>query len=165
MKKDVLRVSILGILTVIWICKPIPYETLSYHVYQREESVSKVLVVNQGGGRGADSNNFVPMNPVSTGSSQGSGQGQGSGQSFNPNPRIPYSLGGEGGSSGGGNFDDNNVPPKSEWETDPNYWSNYQYKSEDWKKKKQEKFETCLVPEGIQDKAGIDELPDSSSFV
>jgi hypothetical protein len=48
---------------------------------------------------------------------------RGSGQSFNPKPRLPYvSLnGGSGGSSAGGSFDDNSVPPKSEWKTDLNY--------------------------------------------
>ena len=105
------------------------------------------------------------MDPISTGSSQGSGQG--SSQSFNPKPRLPYSLGGEGGgsggSSGGGSFDDNNVPPKSEWETDPNYWSNYQYNPDEWKKKKQEELGTCLVPEGIQNKGGIIEYSLSTS--
>jgi hypothetical protein len=73
-----------------------------------------------------------------------------------------------GGSDGGGvgssssNFDNKDIPPKSKWETDPNYWDNYQYDPSQWKKKKSE---TCPIPEEIQNKAGIDELPDSSHFI
>ena len=153
MKKDIF---VIILVSIIWICKPIPYETLAYRIHQREETVSKGLAVASGGGQGENSNSFIPMDPISRGSSQGSGQG------FNPKPRLPYSLGGEGGGSGGGSFDDNNVPPKSEWETDPNYWDNYQYDPSEWKKKKQNEPETCLIP---QNKAGIDELPNSLEYL
>ena len=84
--KNSTRIFILSLFTVIWICKPIPWETLAYRIHQREETVSKVLALGRAGGQGADSNNFVPMDPISRGS------GQGSSQSFNPKPRLPYSL-------------------------------------------------------------------------
>ena len=57
--KDSIRICILGVFSAIWICKPIPYETLAYRIHQREETVSKVLAVGRAGGQGADSNNFV----------------------------------------------------------------------------------------------------------
>lgn len=40
---------LLSIFSAIWICKPIPYETLSYPIQKREETISKVLTVNPGG--------------------------------------------------------------------------------------------------------------------
>jgi len=83
---------------------------------------------------------------------------RGSGQSFNPKPRLPYV-------SSGGSFDDTSVPPKSEWKTDPNYWSNYQSNPDEWKKKKQKELETCSIPKGIQNKGGRNELSDSSRFI
>jgi hypothetical protein len=57
--KDSIKVCILGVFSVIWICKPILYETMAYRIHQREETVSKVLPVGRAGGQGADSNNFV----------------------------------------------------------------------------------------------------------
>jgi hypothetical protein len=57
--KDSRRIRILGVFSVIWICKPIPYETVSYYINKREETVLKVLAVGRAGGQGADSNNFV----------------------------------------------------------------------------------------------------------
>jgi hypothetical protein len=56
--KDSRRICILGVFSVIWICKPIPYETVSY-INKSEETVLKVLAVGRAGGQGSDSNNFV----------------------------------------------------------------------------------------------------------
>jgi len=57
--KNGTRIFILSIFIAIWICKPIPYETLAYRIHQREEILSKVLAVAQGGGQGENSNSFV----------------------------------------------------------------------------------------------------------
>ena len=57
--KNEIRIFILSIFSTIWICKPIPYETLAYHIHQREETFSKVLAVAPGGGQGEKSNSFV----------------------------------------------------------------------------------------------------------
>jgi len=137
--KNFIKNLLLGVVGVIWICKPVPYETLSYHIHQRENNVSKVFIVERGGGKGTDSSScFVPF-------------GTSSSQSCNPDPRFPDSLGGEGegggsgGSSGGDSPDNSKVPPKTEWKKDPDWWEGYQ--SDPEKKKKQEELQTCLVPE------------------
>ncbi len=43
---------LLSIFIAIWICKPIPYETLSYPIDKPEETLSKVLAVHPGGSQG-----------------------------------------------------------------------------------------------------------------
>ena len=48
---------LLSIFNTIWICKLIPYETLSYPIYKKEETISKVLAVNPGGSQGKLLNN------------------------------------------------------------------------------------------------------------
>ena len=68
---------------------------MAYRIHQREETFSKVLAVAPDRGQGEKSNSFIPMDPISRGSSQHSGQS--SSQGFNPKPRLPHSLGGEGG--------------------------------------------------------------------
>ena len=59
-----------------------------------------------------------------------------------------------GGLPGGGSFDDdlnnNNVPQKSEWESDPNYWDNYKYDPNLFKNKKNNK--KCQLEEKVQEK-------------
>ena len=53
---------------------------------------------------------------------------------YNPKPRFPWGIGsspGGNGGSAGGSFDDNKIPPKSEWERDPNCWDNYQNENQD----------------------------------
>ena len=54
--KNGTRIFILSIFSLVWICKPIPYETLAYRIHQREETVSKGLAVASGGGQGENSN-------------------------------------------------------------------------------------------------------------
>ena len=51
-----------------------------------------------------------------------------------PKPRFPWGVGsapGGNGGSAGGSFDYNKIPPKSEWETDPNCWDNYQNEAQE----------------------------------
>lgn len=48
---------LLSIFSAIWICKPIPYETLSYFIYKDQETISKVLVVDPGENQGEILNN------------------------------------------------------------------------------------------------------------
>jgi hypothetical protein len=57
-------IFILIIFSAILVSKPISYETLAYHINQREETVLKVLVLTPGGGQGENSieTNFVPPN-------------------------------------------------------------------------------------------------------
>ena len=53
------------------------------------------------------------------------------------------------------------VPPKEVWETDPDYWKDYKYHEGDSKKKKKVEEEVCSISDPLQNKAGIEELPDS----
>lgn len=48
---------LLSIFSAIWICKPIPYETLSYPIYKGEETIWKVLAVDPGESQGEILNN------------------------------------------------------------------------------------------------------------
>ena len=110
---------------------------------------------------------FISQNPKFGTTTTGSGLSQSS--SSNPKPQFPAVKGNSpgGGSAGGGSFDDDfdekNVPRKSEWETNPDYWNNYQYDPSEWKKKKSE--DQCPIPEEIQNKADIDELPNSLDYI
>lgn len=130
--KDSTRILILSVFSIIWICKPIPYETVSHRQYvrhQHQKTVNKVLDIPYSGGRESTSNSFVPQYRGDPGDRQGSGQE--SSQGFNAKPRLPFGPAGDNGSGGssggGGSFDDNNVPRKSQWETNPDYWNNYKY--------------------------------------
>ena len=59
--KDSTRILILSVFSIIWICKPIPYETVSYRQYvlhQHQKTVNKVLEIPYSGGRESTSNSF-----------------------------------------------------------------------------------------------------------
>ena len=60
---------------------------------------------------------------------------------------------GSGGSGGGGSFDDNNILPKSEWETNPKYWDSYKYDPNLFKNTKKE--EECELEQKIEEKFNI----------
>ena len=74
------------------------------------------------------------------------------------------------GSSGayGGNGDypwAADLPPEQEQQLDPDFWTDYKYNPNDFKKKKKKdnpEEQTC-TPEQLRKKAGISELPESSS--
>ena len=158
--KDLKRIIILSVFSIIWICKPIPYETLSYRQYvrhQHQKTVNKVLEIPRSGGRESTSNSFIPPQyRGDPGPVRGSGQESSQGVCSNPKPRLPLGAAGDGGSGGGGgsgSFDDNNVPPKSEWETNPKYWYNYKYDPDLFKDKK--KNEECELEQKVEEKFNL----------
>ena len=59
--------------------------------------------------------------------------------------------------------EDNLIPPEERWKYDPDYWTDYKYNRDDFKKKKKLEEEVCSISDPLQNKAGIEELPDSSS--
>ena len=85
---------------------------------------------------------------------------------YEPKPGIRLSADGN---PGGGNNDpysweeDNVIPPQERWKYDPDYWTDYKYDAEYFEKKKKRQEEVCSFPDLLQNKAGIDELPDSNS--
>lgn len=81
-------------------------------------------------------------------------------------PGIRLSAGGNPGDSGNGPSsweEDNLIPPEERWKYDPDYWADYKYNRENFKKKKKLEEEACSISDPLQNKAGIEELPDSSS--
>jgi hypothetical protein len=85
---------------------------------------------------------------------------------YEPKPGIRLSAGGNPGDSGSGPSsweEDNLIPPEERWKDDPDYWADYKYNREDFKKKKKLEEEVCSISDPLQNKAGIEELPDSSS--
>ena len=149
---------IVMLFSIIWVCKPIPYERLSYQsdVRHQLKTTNKILQGFRHGGQESNSVNFIPPQYREYQSDTSSGQGQ----EFSTNPRLGLGAAGNSGSGlgaagnsgsggGGGSFDDNddnNVPPKSEWETNPSYWENYKYNPEKKRslKKKFVVFQTNL---------------------
>jgi len=107
-----------------------------------EKNVKNVLAINSGGDERTSSHNFVPNDPISRRSA--SDRGNDRLHDYNPKPRFPWGIdpsfsgSGSGGGSAGGSLDDNNIPPKSEWETYPNFWDNYQNEAQE---------ETCSTSE------------------
>ena len=85
---------------------------------------------------------------------------------YEPKPGIRLGAGGNAGDSGNGPSsweEDNLIPPEERWKSDPDYWADYRYNREDFKKKKKLEEEVCSISDPLQNKAGIEELPDSSS--
>ena len=67
---------------------------------------------------------------------------------YEPKPGIRLGAGGNGGDSGNGPSsweEDNLIPPEQQWKSDPNYWDNYKYNPEDFKKKKKLEEEVCKI--------------------
>jgi hypothetical protein len=69
------------------------------------------------------------------------------------NPGDPGNPGNPGDPPGGPNEDKNITPDQSGWLADPDYWTNY--------KSKDDKEETCSITNELQNKADINDLPDS----
>ena len=85
---------------------------------------------------------------------------------YEPKPGIRLGAGGNPGDSGNGPSlfeEDNLIPPEERWKYDPDYWADSKYNREDFKKKKKLEEEVCSISDPLQNKAGIEELPDSSS--
>jgi hypothetical protein len=85
---------------------------------------------------------------------------------YEPKPGIRLGAGGDPGDSGSGSGtssweEDNLIPPKEIWKDDPDYWADYKSNREDFKKKKKLEEETCSISDELQNKADIDDLPDS----
>jgi hypothetical protein len=79
----------------------------------------------------------------------------------NPKPNLIIRLPSTGDDSGGsGDGSD-----QSDWTADSDYWTNYKYNYEDFAKNKDknknDKQKTCSTSDELQNKAGIDALPDS----
>jgi hypothetical protein len=79
-----------------------------------------------------------------------------------PKPKLSFSrpatgAGGCGaGNSGGSSWEEDNlIPPKELWKDDPDYWADYKFNREDFKKKKKLEEETCSISDELQ--ADIDE--------
>lgn len=85
---------------------------------------------------------------------------------YEPKSGIRLSAGGNPGDSGSGASsweEDNLIPPEERWKDDPDYWADYKYNREDFKKKKKLEKEVCSISDPLQNKTGIKELSDSSS--
>jgi hypothetical protein len=103
-----------------------------------EKNVKNVLAINSGGS-GVPPHNFVTNDPGRSSDSMAgrdtSGRGNHRFHNYNHKPRFPWGIdsspGGGSGSSAGSCLDDNKIPPKSEWETDPTYWDNSQNEVEE----------------------------------
>jgi len=91
-----------------------------------EKNVKNVLAINSGGDGTLPSQSFIPSDPTARKGASNCGNDRL--HDYNPRPRFPWGIGsspsgnGSGGGSAGGSFDDNKIPPKSEWETDPTCW-------------------------------------------
>ncbi len=139
--KDIL---VLTLFSILWICKPIPYQEVAYRKYVYQQAISR-----RGGNSGARAG-FISQNPKSGTTTSGSGSSQYSSSNPKPQFRAVNGNGPGGGSAGGGSFDENNVPRKFEWETNPDYWNNYRYDPNLFKNKKNN--EECELEEKVQEK-------------
>jgi len=152
--KDSTQIIILSVFSIIWICKPIPYERLSTHQHQKT-----VIEISYSGAQPTKSNNFIPPQYGQYSSDPGSvtGSDPESSQGFCPKPSLRLGAAGgdsSGGSgSGSGSFDDNNIPPKSEWETNPKYWDNYKYDPNSFKNTKKE--EECELEQKVEEEFNV----------
>ena len=142
--KDSTRIIILSVFSIIWICKPIPYERLSTHQHQKT-----VIEIPYSGAQPTKSNNFIPPQYGQYSSDPGSvtGSDQESSQGFCPKPSLRLGAG------GGDSFDDNNIPPKSSWETNPKYWDNYKYDPNSFKNTKKE--EECKLEQEVEEEFNV----------
>ena len=123
------RSYLLGLFSIIWICKPISYQEVAYPKYNHQQIV---VSVNRGGGSPQSTQSSVSgarggFTAPSTGKTN-----SGSPKSSSSDPKQPFrAASGDGpGSSGGGNLDDttvdkNKVPRESKWETTQAYWNKY----------------------------------------
>jgi hypothetical protein len=84
---------------------------------------------------------------------------------YEPKPGIRLGAGGNPGDSGSGTSsweEDNLIPPEERWKDGPDYWADYKYNQNDFSKNKDKDEEkTCSISDELQNKADIDDLPDS----
>ena len=169
MKKDLL---VLIVFTIVWVCKPISYEELAVNKYANSQSVSNVLLV-RAGDAGFDPSSFVPpkVRPDSTQAGQSSVSKQSLDRVYKSKIQVRVAPGTGGGGDGSGDDSYNNdIPLESQWETNSKTWENFQNDPRFYgrdKKGKKENLETCSINDAIaeQNKAGIEDLPDSSKFI
>ena len=97
--KDLRRIIILSFFSIIWVCKPIPYERLSY-----QKTANKVFEIPYSGGQESHSSNFIPpqYREYKSDTRLVEGSGQESSQGFSLNPRLGLGAAGNSGSGGGG---------------------------------------------------------------
>ena len=159
MKKDIF---VILLVSIIWFCKPIPYETVVYRKYVHNRTIDVVLSLKGGRSESDTTASFAPPNPPRepNKSTQGS--------SYEPRPRIPFGLGSGPGLGGGGSGGGSYIPQSSEWETDPEAWKKYQSDPNQafdgsGLKNKEDDPDSCPILE--KNKGGIDELPDSFRFI
>ena len=72
---------------------------------------------------------------------------------YEPKPVIRLGSGGNPGDSGNGPSsweEDNLIPPEERWKYDPDYWVDYKYNGEDFKKKKKLEEEVCSISDQPQ---------------
>ena len=88
---------------------------------------------------------------------------------YESKPGIRLGAGGNGGGSGNGPFsweEDNLIPPEERWKSDPDYWADYKYNREDFKKKKKLEEEVCSISDQPQNAARtVTEKLDKSNAV
>ena len=93
---------------------------------------------------------------------------------YESKPGIRLGAGGNGGGSGSGGSgngpfsweEDNLIPPEERWKSDPDYWADYKYNREDFKKKKKLEEEVCSISDQPQNAARtVTEKLDKSNAV
>ena len=126
------------------------------------------VVIEQvrGGGREDSASAYIPPGRTTPRQTNPGTQDKSSPKEYEPKPGIRLGAEGNPGDSCNGassSEEDNLIPPEERWKYDPNYWADWKYNQEDFKKKKKIEEEVCSISGPLQNKAGIEELPDSSS--
>ena len=160
-----------------WLCSIGLYISFSAGfgaLFPESHSQSQVVIEQvRGGGRedsgSSTSSAYIPpgrTTPRQTNPGKQDKTIKSSPKEYEPKPGIRLGAGGNPGDSGNGPSsweEDNLIPPEERWKYDPDYWADYKYNPEDFKKKKKLEEEVCSISNPLQNKAGIEELPDSSS--
>jgi len=121
---------LLTLFSIIWICKPIPYENVVHH---RNQFVRQEILVLRAGGQDSTDNTFVPPN---TGSRRSTSSGQ---QNSQPKPqkdqtnanigqKLTYKQPGDPGGFGAGNIDEDlpEIPDLKDTISDSEFWDKVQ---------------------------------------
>ena len=163
-----------------WLCSIGLYISFSAGfgaLFSESHSQSQVVIEQvRGGGRedlgSSTSSAYIPpgrTTPSQTNPGTQDKTIKSSPKDYESKPGIRLGAGGNGGGSGNGPFsweEDNLIPPEERWKSDPDYWADYKYNREDFKKKKKLEEEVCSILDQPQNAARtVTEKLDKSNAV
>ena len=163
-----------------WLCSIGLYISFSAGfgaLFSESHSQSQVVIEQvRGGGRedlgSSTSSAYIPpgrTTPRQTNPGKQDKTIKSSPKEYEPKPGIRLGAGGNPGDSGNGPSsweEDNLIPPEERWKSDPDYWADYKYNREDFKKKKKLEEEVCSISDQPQNAARtVTEKLDKSNAV